>query len=194
MKSRSSSATSYYSCISATLPHTDSKFAGKSGFQSTSDIPRLEELERELETIYKVNAAIEKELDIYKKQLAAHNEEMALKSTLIQKLLLELQSVKSDRNDMLGSEAYYKEELHSKTCELELTSKMLNEFHKVFKSLEKRAFEAESSKIKQSKILERQDRILKKQALELEHKEAVVKHIDMKLKFAKILKKSKSNK
>ena len=59
----------------------------------------------------------------YKHCISTLKEELDLKTSLIQKLMLKLQTQKTNQSEM-------KDELHSRSCGLELTKRMLNEFHK----------------------------------------------------------------
>ena len=194
MRSRSSSSTSYYSCLSEPelLVHADSKFTDKFGFQSQenfdiSTVSKIDQLENELESLKMAKEALQEQLNISKKHQILHEEQMSSKSTIIQKMMLELQNSKASQNDKTDSESYYKDELNAKTRELELTNRMLIEFTKNFKTVEARAYLAEKANqdLKDQSI--KNEKIIRKQSKLIEHQEAHFKHFELQMKMKQFL-------
>eukprot|EP00834_Sanchytrium_tribonematis_P006125 NODE_424_length_7676_cov_0.895209.p5 type:complete len:197 gc:universal NODE_424_length_7676_cov_0.895209:2552-1962(-) len=196
MKSRTSSATSYYTCCSHLdhLPHVDSKFNDKKGFQSEYSLSNQESsrvifLDSEYESLIKVVNVLEQEIDSFKSRERLLNNELSIKSTLIQKLLLENQLLKGSKDTSVDVENFYKSELHAKTCELELTKKMLGEFHKLFKGMETRLVNSERDAKIFKEAHEKQEKILSKFQRCSDYKDEQIKHLRSKLKQMKLYKK-----
>ncbi len=188
-RSRNSSSTSYYSCISHVsmeLHHADSKLSDKKGFQSQTNLFHIDTLEKENKTLKELNTVLEEESTGYKHCISTLKEELDLKTNLIQKLMLKLQTQKTNQSEMNDCEAYYKDELHSRSCELELTKRMLNEFHKVFKSVEERANLAEKQVEVLSVTKQKQEKLIRKQSKHIEQKEQHFKTLEMKFKQLQI--------